>query len=216
MYALLAIQLAQLALEEEILSASLALFLSTIKQQQINAWALVILGSMELQLQFLFVQPVSRRVLLVLEVLPQIVYLALALCISILGQLLVSLLALQLPSRIPAIMSALHVRALAQLAQELAPLSAWLVQYLCIFNLPQTPVSAHVTWINISWQLQLLFVLLATPPVLLVLVLLQLSVYHAAGVYFILAPQKLAVQLVQAINTKTLLTMSALIVILAV
>ena len=79
---------------------------------------------MELQLQFLFVQPVSRRVLLVLEVLPQIVYLALALCISILGQLLVSLLALQLPSRIPAIMSALHVRALAQLAQELAPLSA--------------------------------------------------------------------------------------------
>jgi len=37
MYALLAIQLAQLALEEEILSASLALFLSTIKQQQINA-----------------------------------------------------------------------------------------------------------------------------------------------------------------------------------
>jgi len=145
MYALLAIQLAQLALEEEILSASLALFLSTIKQQQINAWALVILGSMELQLQFLFVQPVSRRVLLVLEVLPQIVYLALALCISILGQLLVSLLALQLPSRIPAIMSALHVRALAQLAQELAPLSAWLVQYLCIFNLPRTPVSAHAT-----------------------------------------------------------------------
>jgi len=200
MYALLVIQLAQLALEEGLLSASLALFLSTIKQQQINAWALVILGSMELQLQFLFVHPVSRRVLLVLEVLPQIVYLALALCISILGQLLVSLLALQLPSRIPAIMSALHVRALAQL----------------IFNLPQTPVSAHVTWINISWQLQLLFVLLATPPVLLVLVLLQLSVYHAAGVYFILAPQKLAVQLVQAINTKTLLTMSALIVILAV
>jgi len=79
---------------------------------------------MELQLQFLFVQPVSRRVLLVLEVLPQIVYLVVALCISILGQLLVSLLALQLPSRIPAIMFALHVRALAQLAQELAPLSA--------------------------------------------------------------------------------------------
>ena len=51
---------------------------------------------------------------------------------------------------------------------------------------------------------------------LLVLVLLQLSVYHAAGVYFISAHQKLAVQLVQAINTKTLLTMSALTAILAV
>ena len=51
---------------------------------------------------------------------------------------------------------------------------------------------------------------------LLVLVLLQLNVYHAAGVCFILAPQKLAAQLVQAINTKTLLTMSALTVILAV
>ena len=79
---------------------------------------------MQLQLQFLFVPPVNRLVLLVLEVLPQIVYLVVALCISILGQLLVSLLALQLPSRIPAIMFALHVRALAQLAQELAPLSA--------------------------------------------------------------------------------------------
>jgi len=52
--------------------------------------------------------------------------------------------------------------------------------------------------------------------VLLVLVLLQLSVYHAAGVYFISAHQKLAVQLVQAINTKTPLTMSALTAILAV
>ena len=51
---------------------------------------------------------------------------------------------------------------------------------------------------------------------LLVLVLLQLNVYHAAGVCFILAPQKLAVQLVQAINTKIYLTMSAPIVILAV
>jgi len=37
MYALLVIQLAQLALEEGLLSASLALFLSTIKRQQINA-----------------------------------------------------------------------------------------------------------------------------------------------------------------------------------
>jgi len=52
--------------------------------------------------------------------------------------------------------------------------------------------------------------------VLLVLVLLQLSVYHVVVVYFILAHQKLAVQLVQAINTKTLLTMSAPTVILAV
>ena len=37
MYALLVIQLAQLALEEGLLSASLALFLSTTKQQQSNA-----------------------------------------------------------------------------------------------------------------------------------------------------------------------------------
>ena len=79
---------------------------------------------MQLQLQFLFVRPVSRRVLLVREVLLRIVYLALALCISIRGQLPVSLLALRLPSRIPVTMSALHVRVLAQLAQELAPHSA--------------------------------------------------------------------------------------------
>ena len=51
---------------------------------------------------------------------------------------------------------------------------------------------------------------------LLVLVLLRLSVYRAAGVCFILAHQKLAVQLAQAINTKTLLTMSAPTAILAV
>ena len=37
MYALLAIQLAQLALEQGLLYASLALFLSTTKQQQNNA-----------------------------------------------------------------------------------------------------------------------------------------------------------------------------------
>ena len=53
---------------------------------------------MQPQPQFRFAQHVSRLVLLVLEVLLRIVYLALALCISIRGQLLVSLLALRLPS----------------------------------------------------------------------------------------------------------------------
>jgi hypothetical protein len=41
---------------------------------------------MQLLLLFLFARPASRRVLLVLEVLLRIVYLARALCISIRGQ----------------------------------------------------------------------------------------------------------------------------------
>lgn len=76
---------------------------------------------MQLPLQYLFAQPASRLVLLALEVLLPIAYHVLVLCISIQGRTPVSQRALQLPSRIPAIMSALHVTALAQHVQELAP-----------------------------------------------------------------------------------------------
>jgi len=81
MYALRVIQLAQLALEQGLLYASLALFLFTIKQQQSNAWALAISVIMELPLQLHFAQPAILLAQHALEALPINVFHAAAHCI---------------------------------------------------------------------------------------------------------------------------------------
>jgi len=80
-FAHLAIVLALLVQLARVLTASLAQSLCITKLQRNSVFQLVIMVTIQLPLQFLFVQPVNRLVLLVLEALPINVFHAVAHCI---------------------------------------------------------------------------------------------------------------------------------------